>query len=173
MIFKNTTNNLKRPINSISRADTSKALDHHMSLLKKDDWISRGTFVMNPRSFYVIFLDAILTVLNNVWWIVFTLRLAFGHETRNLIHLNRLEHFLDAAFLVEIILNFFIGIPIDEVSKQANQVLDSKRSYNYNMKEIAHKYLNSTLIFDLLSLVPKIFPWASNLYFLKVVRVMH
>ena len=128
---------------------------------------------MDPRSFYVIFLEAIETLFNNVWWIVFTLRLAFGVNSSNLIHLNRLEHFLDAAFLVEIILTFFIGIPIDEVSKQANQVLDSKRSYNHNMKEIAQKYLNSTLIFDLLSLVPKLFPWASSLYFLKVVRVIH
>ena len=75
---------------------------------------------MDPRSFYVIFLEAIETLFNNVWWIVFTLRLAFGVNSSNLIRLNRLEHFLDAAFLVEIILTFFIGIPIDEVSKQAN-----------------------------------------------------
>ena len=172
LIFKHQHKAAKPIRYSITRQDTNP-IDYRMSLLKRDDWVSKGNCVMNPRSFYVMVLKTIETLFNNVWWIVFTLRLAFGPSSDKLIHLNRLEHFLDAAFLVEIILTFFIGIPIDEVSKQANQVLDSKRSYNYNMKEIAQKYLNSTLIFDLLSLYPKIFPWGSNLYFLKAIRILH
>ena len=82
---------------------------------------------------------------------------------------------MDAVFLIEIILTFFIGIPIDEISKQANQVLDSKRSYNHNMKDIAVRYLNSTLIFDLCSLIPTAVFWVeyTDLYYLKILRVLH
>ena len=54
-----------------------------------------------------------------IWWIVFTLRFAFGTKSGNLENLNVIEHLLDAIFLFEVLFTFFIGIPVDEMSAQA------------------------------------------------------
>ena len=50
------------------------------------------------------------------WWIVFTIRLAYGTHSGNLENLNWIEHVLDGIFLLEILFTFFIGIPVDEMS---------------------------------------------------------
>ena len=101
------------------------------------------------------------------------LRLAYGSQSGNLYNLNFIEHFLDGIFLFEIISTFFIGIPLDETSIHAHAQFESKVAYNRNMAEIALKYVKTTFITDLLSLMPKIYDWGSKLYFLKVVRLFH
>ena len=118
--------------------------------------------------------QAVSGLVNNIWWILFTARLAFGANHPKLNWLDNTEHILDGIFLVEIISIFFIGIPIDETSYQADRALDSKNSYNHNMKEIAIKYLMSTLIFDLVSLIPTFTRIEySSLYYIKIVRIVH
>ena len=128
---------------------------------------------MNPRHLTIIIWKSVSSLFNIVWWLVFTIRGAFGPNNPNLVRLNRLEYFLDFMFLVEIIMTFFIGIPFDEASYLAKQSSDSVRPYNYNMKDIALKYLNSTLVFDLFSLIPTTMFMIqySSLYYLKGIRI--
>ena len=75
--------------------------------------------VFDPRSIGIIIFENINKLMLIIWWVVFTLRLAFGTNTGNLENLNWIEHLLDAIFLFEILFTFFIGIPVDEMSAQA------------------------------------------------------
>ena len=104
---------------------------------------------------------------------IFTLRLAYGPTSAKFHHLNILEHFLDAVFLVEILFTFFIGIPLDEMSLHASTHLESKVTYNRNMNEIAVKYIKTTFITDVLSLIPKLSYWGTKWYLAKSLRIFH
>ena len=174
-IFKNSHRGHK-PIEQINKRAAGNGFDPNLNLRYKDDCLSKGTLVMDPRSFFVIFILSIASTLNMVWWIVFTVRLGISPDSPNLIVMNMTERVLDIIFFIEIVLTFFIGIPIDESSYAAKQAIDSKRMYNYNMRDIAKKYFTSTLITDLVSLVPAAMFWHQdhgNWYYLKSIRVIH
>ena len=136
-------------------------------------WWVNSNFVFDPRTLSIIVIQAATNVLFLVWWIVFTLRLAYSTQSGNLENLNWIEHWLDAVFLFDIVFTFFVGIPVDETSIQAKVQCETKTQYNSNMAEIALKYLKSTLLPDLFSFFPKIFGWGSSMYLLKGIRILH
>ena len=83
----------------------------------KSKWWVNSTFVFDPRSIGIIIIQAVTNIVFLVWWIVFTLRLAYSTQSGNLKNLNWIEHWLDAIFLFDVVFTFFVGIPVDENSK--------------------------------------------------------
>ena len=72
--------------------------------------------VFDPRSIGILLIESFTNLIFMTWWIVFTIRLAYGTHSGNLENLNWIEHVLDGIFLLEILFTFFIGIPVDEMS---------------------------------------------------------
>ena len=104
----------RKPIQKLDFYDAVNTFYQRVDNDKK--WWVNSNFVFDPRTLSIIVIQAATNVLFLLWWIVFTLRLAYSTQSGNLENLNWIEHWLDAVFLFDIVFTFFVGIPVDETS---------------------------------------------------------
>lgn len=141
---------------------------------------------MSPFSYLLNYWKFVCEVDIILWHLIFWVRLAYGPRSDRLSDSwYWTELGLDALICADVILKFFTGVPSSQANKYPNlrDKIDQQTAdtgYVQELKIIAYIYLRTTLIVDLVSLIPFFLNWFVHkgggewqaLYYLKVVRLL-